>query len=57
MDKDIKDYNYTGWCKNCMKNTPHHFIDGGHERDSSNDYFECYECGELTHNWDFEETE
>lgn len=38
-------YNSTGYCTHCERTTPHVREDGGHERDSSNDYEECLVCG------------
>jgi DNA-directed RNA polymerase subunit RPC12/RpoP len=33
------------FCPNCSKDTQQKFTDGGHERDSSGDRFECLTCG------------
>lgn len=45
-----KDYDWTAehYCKVCMEDTVHEYIDGGHERDSSNDSRKCTICGEYT---------
>lgn len=44
------------YCGNCYKDTKQKVFDSGHERDSSNDRFECTECGfvkyGLTGEWE-----
>lgn len=32
------------FCEHCQADTPHQCRDGGHERDSSNDYQKCLVC-------------
>ena len=32
------------YCDNCKKETEHKIVSQGHERDSSNDTFECLVC-------------
>ena len=45
------------YCGNCDKDTKQKVFDSGHERDSSNDRFECTECGfvkyGLTGQWEY----
>lgn len=38
---------YNCFCPVCKKVTIMDFHDSGHERDSSGDFYECSECGEL----------
>lgn len=33
------------WCNHCGKYTNHNCRDSNHERDSSEDYEECKDCG------------
>lgn len=33
------------FCDRCAEYTSHHVYDDGHERDSSNNWRECLECG------------
>lgn len=44
------------YCGNCDKDTKQKVFESGHERDSSNDRFECTECGfvkyGLTGEWE-----
>ena len=44
------------YCGNCDKDTKQKVYESGHERDSSNDRFECIECGfvkyGLTGEWE-----
>lgn len=42
MTKVYKDERY---CDHCEKDTQHGCVDSQHERDSSQDYQECNECG------------
>jgi hypothetical protein len=37
------------YCGNCDKDTKQKVHESGHERDSSNDRFECTECGFVKH--------
>ena len=41
----MKTYIDEYFCDHCDKDTLHKILESGHERDSSNDYFECLECG------------
>lgn len=38
-------YDDERFCAHCDRDTPHTCRDGGHERDSSNDYQKCTVCG------------
>lgn len=38
------DYTDEAFCDHCGRDTEQLFHDGGHERDSSNDYQECLVC-------------
>ena len=44
---DELDFEYVDerWCPACKKDTRQGFTNGGHERDSSQDRFTCFECG------------
>lgn len=33
------------FCDHCDRDTPHDVVEGGHERDSSNDSRTCHVCG------------
>lgn len=41
MEKEYVDEKF---CEHCQKDTQHKFTDYGHERDSSQDKFECLIC-------------
>lgn len=36
------------YCSKCDRETAQEFLWGGHERDSSQDRYECLECGAVT---------
>lgn len=37
------------YCDNCKKDTMQYVFESGHERDSSNDRFECMDCRFIKH--------
>lgn len=41
----MKEYKDELYCDHCNDDTQHRIVDSEHERDSSNDYFECLKCG------------
>jgi predicted amidophosphoribosyltransferase len=40
----MDEYEDERYCSHCGRETPHLCRDGGHERDSSNDYQRCRVC-------------